>query len=434
MRSTATAAWRPLASTMASGTAWNLQCRQTVRSEIARAFPAWGSRLGPDHLLDIASFGAIADTALTSEAEIEMLASGLPSTFVPGRNLVFFTYAAALGYRRGLHTLVGGMCETDYSGYPDCRDATLRALGEAIRLGTEIPFVIETPLMWLSKAETWELAERLGGQALIDLMIEHTHTCYRGERGKRHDWGYGCGTCPACELRARGYEQWRARGLSQISAITVSSAHGSSPDLVGSLDFRHPPHIPGNQPRGKVFRHSNAAFRGRAMQQRPQDGLTPKLQVTLRVNGVERRVSLRPWTTLLDALREYLDLTGTKKGCDHGQCGACTVLVDGRRIVSCLTLAVMKDGAEITTIEGLAADGELHPLQKAFISHDGFQCGYCTPGQICSAVGLIAEGHAKTADEIRELMSGNVCRCGCYPNIVAAIEEVMHGAPSESRP
>jgi xanthine dehydrogenase YagT iron-sulfur-binding subunit len=168
------------------------------------------------------------------------------------------------------------------------------------------------------------------------------------------------------------------------------------------------------------------------MQQRPQAGLTPKLQVTLRVNGVERRVSLRPWTTLLDALREHLDLTGTKKGCDHGQCGACTVLVDGRRIVSCLTLAVMNDGAEITTIEGLASNGELHPLQKTFISHDGFQCGYCTPGQICSAAGLIAEGHAKTADEIRELMSGNICRCGCYPNIVAAIEEVMHGAPAGS--
>jgi xanthine dehydrogenase YagT iron-sulfur-binding subunit len=177
------------------------------------------------------------------------------------------------------------------------------------------------------------------------------------------------------------------------------------------------------------------------MQGRPQardkpsgPGLTPKLQVTLRVNGVERRVSLRSWTTLLDALREYLDLTGTKKGCDHGQCGACTVLVNGRRIVSCLTLAVMKDGAEITTIEGLATNGQLHPLQKAFISHDGFQCGYCTPGQICSAVGLMAEGHAKTADEIRELMSGNVCRCGCYPNIVAAIEEVMQGVPAESRP
>jgi xanthine dehydrogenase YagT iron-sulfur-binding subunit len=170
------------------------------------------------------------------------------------------------------------------------------------------------------------------------------------------------------------------------------------------------------------------------MQQRPEAGLTPKLQVTLHVNGVERRVALRPWTTLLDALREYLDLTGTKKGCDHGQCGACTVLVDGRRIVSCLTLAVMQDGAEITTIEGLAANGKLHPLQQAFVDHDGFQCGYCTPGQICSAVGLIAEGHAKTADEIRELMSGNVCRCGCYPNIVAAIEEVMQGAPAKAAP
>jgi 7-cyano-7-deazaguanine synthase len=123
---------------------------------------------------------------------------------------VFFTYAAALGYRRGLHTLVGGMCETDYSGYPDCRDATLRALEQAIRFGTEVPFAIDTPLMWLSKAETWELAEKLGGDALVELMIEHTHTCYRGERGIRHAWGYGCGTCPACELRARGFEQWQA--------------------------------------------------------------------------------------------------------------------------------------------------------------------------------------------------------------------------------
>jgi xanthine dehydrogenase YagT iron-sulfur-binding subunit len=160
--------------------------------------------------------------------------------------------------------------------------------------------------------------------------------------------------------------------------------------------------------------------------------LQPKLDVTLRINGVERHVSLRPWATLLDALRDYLDLTGTKKGCDHGQCGACTVLVNGRRIVSCLTLAVMQDGAEITTVEGLATNGKLHPLQQAFISHDGFQCGYCTPGQICSGVGLIAEGHAKTADEIRELMSGNICRCGCYPNIVAAIEEVMRGGAPES--
>ena len=162
--------------------------------------------------------------------------------------------------------------------------------------------------------------------------------------------------------------------------------------------------------------------------------LAQKMGVILYVNGVRRDLSIRPWTTLLDALREYLDLTGTKKGCDQGQCGACTVLINGQRVLSCLTLAVMKDGAEITTIEGLDADGKLHPLQKAFISHDGFQCGYCTPGQICSAVGLITEGHARTADEIRELMSGNICRCGCYPNIVAAIEEVMQGAPPESPP
>jgi xanthine dehydrogenase YagT iron-sulfur-binding subunit len=150
-----------------------------------------------------------------------------------------------------------------------------------------------------------------------------------------------------------------------------------------------------------------------------------RLQVGFTVNGVEHQLSLAPWTTLLDALREHLDLTGTKKGCDHGQCGACTVLVDGRRVLSCLTLAVMKDGASVTTIEGLAKNGTLHPLQQAFIDHDALQCGYCTPGQICSAVGLIAEGKAKTADEIRELMSGNICRCGAYPNIVAAIQQAM---------
>ena len=150
-----------------------------------------------------------------------------------------------------------------------------------------------------------------------------------------------------------------------------------------------------------------------------------KMAVTLHVNGVERQLTLAPWTTLLDALRLHLDLTGTKKGCDHGQCGACTVLVDGRRINSCLTLAVMKDGAQVTTIEGLAQGNTLHPLQQAFIDHDAFQCGYCTPGQICSAAGLIAEGHARTADEIRELMSGNLCRCGAYPNILAAIQQAM---------
>ena len=150
-----------------------------------------------------------------------------------------------------------------------------------------------------------------------------------------------------------------------------------------------------------------------------------KIPISLTVNGLDTKLMVAPWTTLLDALRDHLDLTGTKKGCDHGQCGACTVLVDGRRINSCLTLAVMKDGAKVTTIEGLAIDGRLHPLQQAFIEHDAFQCGYCTPGQICSAAGLIAEGKAKTPDEIRELMSGNICRCGAYPNIVAAIQQAM---------
>jgi xanthine dehydrogenase YagT iron-sulfur-binding subunit len=150
-----------------------------------------------------------------------------------------------------------------------------------------------------------------------------------------------------------------------------------------------------------------------------------KISVALTINGTKKQLNLAPWTTLLDALRDHLDLTGTKKGCDHGQCGACTVLVDGRRINSCLTLAVMKDGAEITTIEGFARDGALHPLQQAFIDHDAFQCGYCTPGQICSAAGMFAEGKAKTPDEIRELMSGNICRCAAYPNILAAIQQAM---------
>jgi xanthine dehydrogenase YagT iron-sulfur-binding subunit len=155
-----------------------------------------------------------------------------------------------------------------------------------------------------------------------------------------------------------------------------------------------------------------------------------KMTITLDVNGVAKKLTLAPWTTLLDALRIHLGLTGTKKGCDHGQCGACTVLVDGRRINSCLTLAVMKDGAHITTVEGLAKDGALHPIQQAFIDHDAFQCGYCTPGQICSAVGLIGEARAHSADEIRELMSGNICRCGAYSNIVAAIEQVVSGTPA----
>ena len=158
---------------------------------------------------------------------------------------------------------------------------------------------------------------------------------------------------------------------------------------------------------------------------RPSIPAPETIPIALTVNGVETTLRVAPWTSLLDAVRDHLDLTGTKKGCDHGQCGACTVLVEGRRILACLTLAVMRDGAKVTTIEGLAADGVLHPLQQAFIDHDAFQCGYCTPGQICSAAGLIAEGRANSVEEIREAMSGNICRCGAYPNIVAAIQQAM---------
>lgn len=156
--------------------------------------------------------------------------------------------------------------------------------------------------------------------------------------------------------------------------------------------------------------------------------LPSKASIILKVNGTEKRLTLTPWSTLLDVLREQLGLTGTKKGCDHGQCGACTVLVDGKRINSCLTLAIMKEGSEITTIEGLAKGEELHPVQAAFVEHDAFQCGYCTPGQICSAIGLINEGKAKTIDDIRDLMSGNICRCGAYTNINAVIQQALQTA------
>jgi xanthine dehydrogenase YagT iron-sulfur-binding subunit len=162
-----------------------------------------------------------------------------------------------------------------------------------------------------------------------------------------------------------------------------------------------------------------------AAQSTARNGASSAVSVNLTVNGTRHALSLDPRSTLLDVLRDHLDLTGSKKGCDQGQCGACTVLIDGRRVVSCLTLAVMTDGKSVTTIEGLAKDGTLHPLQQAFIDHDAFQCGYCTPGQICSAAGLIAEGKARTAEQIRELMSGNICRCGAYPNIVAAIQQAM---------
>jgi 7-cyano-7-deazaguanine synthase len=190
-----------------------MQARDKVRAGMAAAFPRWAGRLGPDHVIDIRSFGAIADSALTAEREIEITARGLPSTFVPGRNLVFLTYAAALADRRGIGALVGGMCETDYSGYPDCRRDTLDALQQALNLGMDRDFVIETPLMALTKGQTWSLAHELGGDALVRLIVEESHTCYLGERGERRPWGHGCGRCPACELRARGWHEWAERRL-----------------------------------------------------------------------------------------------------------------------------------------------------------------------------------------------------------------------------
>lgn len=182
-----------------------MQAREAVRAGMARVLPQYADRLGPDHLIDLTGYGAIADSALTADRAIEMDERGLPTTFVPGRNLVFLSVASALADRRGITTLVGGMCETDYSGYPDCRRETLDAMQLALALGLDRPIVIETPLMALTKAETWDLAERIGGQALIDLIVEDSHTCYRGDRATRHAWGYGCGDCPACELRAQGW-------------------------------------------------------------------------------------------------------------------------------------------------------------------------------------------------------------------------------------
>ncbi|MFN9032433.1 MAG: 7-cyano-7-deazaguanine synthase QueC [Alphaproteobacteria bacterium] len=192
--------------------------RTTVLARMRTAFPAWSARLGQDHRLDLSAFGAIGDTALTSARAFEMDARGLPNTFVPGRNLVFLTWAAALADRRALKRLVGGMCETDFSGYPDCRRDTLDALQAALNLGMDQAFVIDTPLMRLTKAQTWALAYELGGQALVDITLEDTHTCYAGERGVRHDWGHGCGACPACDLRARGWRDWDAAGRPVLSA------------------------------------------------------------------------------------------------------------------------------------------------------------------------------------------------------------------------
>jgi 7-cyano-7-deazaguanine synthase len=187
-----------------------LDARLRVLEALRSAYPQWASKLGQDHLLDVAVLGAVSETSLTRETEFQMQANGLPNTFVPGRNLLFLTLAAAVAYRRDLQVLVTGVCETDFSGYPDCRDDTMKAMQLALSLGMDKRLLIETPLMWIDKAATWRLAESLGGQMLVDLLIEHTHTCYLGERGRRHAWGYGCGHCPACELRARGWEKYQA--------------------------------------------------------------------------------------------------------------------------------------------------------------------------------------------------------------------------------
>jgi 7-cyano-7-deazaguanine synthase len=184
----------------------------TIRPQLLSAMrgldPDWAHRLGDDHLLDLSVLGKISDTALTSDTEIAMQTNGLANTFVPGRNLLFLTLAAALAYRRGIDVLIGGMCETDYSGYPDCRHDTMQSLQSTLRLGMAMDVSIETPLMWLDKAATWQLAENLGGKALVELIRTGTHTCYLGERGTLHDWGYGCGRCPACALRAKGYAEF----------------------------------------------------------------------------------------------------------------------------------------------------------------------------------------------------------------------------------
>jgi 7-cyano-7-deazaguanine synthase len=189
-----------------------LEGRAALRAGLARIDPIWAGRLGEEHTIGLAALGQISDTALTRETAIEMGAGGLPNTFVPGRNIVFLTFAAALAYRRGLRHIVGGMCETDYSGYPDCRDDTIKALQVALNLGMDRRFVLHTPLMWIDKAATWRLARELGGAALVDLIRGESHSCYLGERGMRHDWGHGCGDCPACNLRAAGWERYRQEG------------------------------------------------------------------------------------------------------------------------------------------------------------------------------------------------------------------------------
>ena len=190
-----------------------LTCRDHFLKGLKQQFPHWAHKLGQDHMLDLSLLGQISDTALTADKAIEMQQSGLPNTFVPGRNLLFLTFAATIAYRRQLKHIVGGMCETDYSGYPDCRDDTLKALQVALSLGLDTRVVLETPLMWIDKAQTWQMAEQLGGPALVQLIEEESHTCYMGDRTHRHAWGYGCNTCPACELRRTGYEKYKAQSL-----------------------------------------------------------------------------------------------------------------------------------------------------------------------------------------------------------------------------
>ena len=187
-----------------------LQSRLKVLEALRSQFPHWATRLGEDHLLDLGVLGQVSETSLTRDVAFKMESSGLPNTFVSGRNLLFLTLAAALAYRRGLEVLVTGVCETDYSGYPDCRDDTMKAMQLALSLGMDKRLLIDTPLMWLDKAQTWTLAETLGGPALVDLIVEHSHTCYLGERTQRHAWGWGCGHCPACELRAKGWARYRS--------------------------------------------------------------------------------------------------------------------------------------------------------------------------------------------------------------------------------
>lgn len=189
-----------------------LECREALREGMVEITPAWAARLGPDHTIDLGVLGEISQTALTRDAEITMGEEGLPNTFVPGRNLIFLTFAAALAYRRGIRHIVAGVCETDFSGYPDCRDDTIKALQVALNLAMERRFVLHTPLMWIDKAATWGLAQKIGGPALVELINEKSHTCYLGIRDKRHVWGYGCGQCPACDLRAKGFARFEATG------------------------------------------------------------------------------------------------------------------------------------------------------------------------------------------------------------------------------